>query len=207
MGVSRLGRFVRGLGCGVRRLRTRRLGNRPHARVCRDVIVERAAIWRRVRLVVASCLPQRELAVSRNSGLARRSPDSVLSHDVHLHHAIVMTPPRRRWYQFSLATLFVVVTVVAIAVWQVMDYRQGNTLVSVATTWWIGDPRIPQAVSQDLENHGIDCTWHGDANVFHLSVHRRDEKLARKILRESPPLRKYSIQLEPAPVPGSTSLP
>jgi hypothetical protein len=91
------------------------------------------------------------------------------------------TPPRRRWYQFSLATMFVVVTVVAIGVWQFKEWQRGNERVIIGTVR--GMPKYSNAVKNDLRSNGIECSFHGSKRYV-IYVRRGDSRRAREILSD-----------------------
>jgi|GEM_PF-4586586 len=93
-------------------------------------------------------------------------------------------PPRRRWYQFGLVTMFVLVTLAAIGMWQVRHWMHGKVVVNIATA---RDLTTVDAISTILANNGIKSGGHGSL-AYAVTVRRRDAASARAILLDSPSL-------------------
>jgi hypothetical protein len=97
----------------------------------------------------------------------------------------------RRWFQFGLRTMFVVVTVLAIGIWQYSSWVRGKVSVNIATT---GDLTTVEAMSVELANNGISSGGHGSL-AWAVIVRRRDAARTRAILLNAPSLKSYQFKV------------
>ncbi len=113
------------------------------------------------------------------------------------------TPPRRKWFQFSLKMTFIVVTLVAVVAFGVRvvieSGKQGIVWVNVGSIDAGNDDdrqtRL-QTVTDTLRANGLN-TWHiGGRETFSIEVPRSDVKQARDALEESPAVRKFNFKIE-----------
>ena len=104
-------------------------------------------------------------------------------------------PTRRRWFQFGIGTMLVLVTAVAVVVWCTEDWWLGDPsdFVFVATIG--GDRKTTAIVDRELSTRGIDYRCEGSV-VYGVSVARRDAKRARQILHDSQLFPPGSIEIE-----------
>jgi len=103
-----------------------------------------------------------------------------------------ITAPRRRCFQFTLATMFVLVAAVAIGAWRVAAWRDGNLWVCIAKV----DPRSSFGLTSNLKSNDITYELAYGKGCY-LMVHQRDEERARIALHRLKDANPMQIQFLP----------
>jgi hypothetical protein len=87
--------------------------------------------------------------------------------------------PRRRWFRWSLAAMFVATTITAMVIAGWLKYSSSREWVDIA---YVGDHRTANAMEKLLAKNGIECGYEGSL-TYVVSVRRRDAPRACQLIR------------------------
>ncbi len=95
---------------------------------------------------------------------------------------MTLAPPRR-WFRFSLATLFVVVAVSACVAWWAKDSwnKDPDEWIHIAI---VGDPKTGHAMVELLTAKGIESGSEGSVS-YYVYVRRRDAPRGCELIRNA----------------------
>ncbi len=106
-----------------------------------------------------------------------------------------VTAPNRRWFRWSLRTLFVVMTVAAAIAWGLRGYWKQLDPDEFVFTATVVDPPTANAVVRLLNGNGIESGSEGTivgrygilGTEYRISCRRRDAPRACELLRKAQP--------------------